>query len=242
MRYGASVVVSGATSTGKTTLINYLLSEIPDNKRIFTIESGARELDLVKKQDGKVINNIIHTLSRPSDNPTFDISKDRLVVAALRFSPDIVVVGEMRDVEAYSAVEASLTGHTVVSTVHSGAADAAHMRIGLLCQKKFPIDFNTSLIQAAQAFPVVVFTHKLENNARKIMNISEAEISKNGERLYRTLYDYEITKNTVKGNDYIIEGRFRKPAQISDSLKQKLMQYGVPQTVLKRFVPKAAFK
>ena len=183
---------------------------------------------------------MVHTLSRPSDNPAFDISQDRLVVASLRFSPDIVVVGEMRDVEAYSAVEASLTGHTVVSTVHSGAADAAHMRIGLLCQKKFPIEFNTSLIQAAQAFPIVVFTHKLENNARKIMSISEAEITPGGERLYRILYDYQITKNTVRGDSYEVEGKFRKPETMSDSLKQKLMQYGIPQTVLKKFLTRAA--
>lgn len=58
-------------------------------------------------------------------------------MASLRFNPDIVCVGEMRDVECYSAVEASLTGHTVVSTVHASAADAAHMRIALLCQKKY---------------------------------------------------------------------------------------------------------
>ena len=234
MRYGVSVVVAGATSTGKTTLINYLLSEIPDNKRIFTIESGARELSLVKKKNGKVINNVVHTLSRPSDNPTFDISQDKLVVASLRFSPDIIVLGEMRDVEAYSAVEASLTGHTVVSTVHSGASDAAHMRIALLCQKKFPIDFNTSLIQSAQAFPIVVFTHKLENNARKIMNIAEAEVNKKGERQYRTLYDYEITKNTLTDGTYEIEGSFKQPEIMSDNLKQKLMQYGIPQDVLQK--------
>lgn len=242
MRYGASVVVAGATSTGKTTLINYLLGEIPDTKRIFTIESGARELSLIKKRDGKVINNIVHTLSRPSDNPAFDISQDRLVVASLRFSPDIVVVGEMRDVEAYSAVEASLTGHTVVSTVHSGAAEAAHMRIALLCQKKFPIDFNTSQIQAAQAFPIVVFTHKLENNDRKIMRITEAEIGSDGGRTYRTLYDYEITANAVRDGRLEIDGHFRKPEYMSDSLRQKLTQYGAPQNAMKRFLPASPFK
>ena len=41
------------------------------------------------------------------------------MVASLRFNPDIVVVGEMRDTEAYSAVEASLTGHTVVSVSYT---------------------------------------------------------------------------------------------------------------------------
>ena len=53
----------------------------------------------------------------PSENESADISQEDLVVASLRFNPDIIVVGEMRDTEAYAAVEASLTGHTVVSTI-----------------------------------------------------------------------------------------------------------------------------
>lgn len=49
IRYGVSFVVAGRTSSGKTTLLNALLAGIPDNKRIYTIESGARELSLVKR-------------------------------------------------------------------------------------------------------------------------------------------------------------------------------------------------
>ena len=158
LRYGVSFVVAGATSSGKTTLLNAIVASIPHDKRVFTIESGARELSLVRRDaDGKVINNVVHTMSRPSENERNDVSQEDLVVASLRFNPDVVVVGEMRDIEAYSAVEAALTGHTVVSTIHAFAADAAHMRLALLCQKKFPIEFRLSLMQAAQAFPVVVY-------------------------------------------------------------------------------------
>lgn len=235
IRYGVSVVIAGATSTGKTTLLNCLLGEIPNSKRIFTIESGARELSLVKRVDNKIKNNVVHTLSKPSDNPAYDISQDKLVVSSLRFSPNIVVVGEMRNDEAYSAVEASLTGHTVVSTVHSLAASYAHTRIGLLCQKKFPIEFNTSLTQAAMAFPIVVYTHRLENNARKIMDISECEILPNGQRKYHTLYRYNIKKNTLVNNKYQVEGNFSKISTMSECLRNKLIQYGIPQNVLKRF-------
>ena len=67
MRYGVSMVVAGATSSGKTTLLNALLTTIPDGKRVFTIETGSRELSLVRKKKGKVVNNVVHTLSRPSD-------------------------------------------------------------------------------------------------------------------------------------------------------------------------------
>lgn len=236
IRYGVPFVVAGATSSGKTTLLNAIMTSIPDTKRVFTIESGSRELSLVRRNDGKVTNNVVHTLSRPSDNPAYDITQEDLVVASLRFNPDIVCVGEMRDVECYSAVEASLTGHTVVSTVHAGPADAAHMRIALLCQKRFPINFATSLMQAGQAFPVVVYAHKLENNSRKCMDISECVINSSGEREYRCLYNYQITKNTIEDGEFIIEGEFRKPNIMSESLKRRLVQYGVPQDELNVFL------
>jgi len=237
LRYGVSFVVAGATSSGKTTLLNALLTTIPDNKRIFTIESGSRELSLVRsKRNGEIVNNVVHTLSRPSDNPAYDISQEHLVVASLRFNPDIVVVGEMRDTEAYSAVEASLTGHTVVSTIHASAADAAHMRLALLCQKRFPIDFNTSLMQAGQAFPVVVYAHKLEDNSRKVMDISECVIDSMGERHYHTLFRYKITRNDVVDDKFVIEGEFEQPNVMSNQLKNKLIQFGVPQDLLRRFL------
>ncbi|WMJ22874.1 hypothetical protein RBG61_12900 [Paludicola sp. MB14-C6] len=140
--------------------------------------------------------------------------------------------------EAYSGVEASLTGHTVVSTVHSGSGDAAHMRIALLCQKKLSIDFNTSLIQAGQAFPIVVYTHKLENNNRKIMDISECEILPTGERVYHTLYRFNIDKNTIKNGQVITHGYFDKPNVISRSLIRKLMQFGVPQKEIEQYLSK----
>ena len=242
VRYGVPFVVAGATSSGKTTLLNAILQNFPYNKRVFTIESGSRELSLVQHENGKVVNNVVHTLSRPSDNPAYDISQENLVVASLRFNPDVIAVGEMRDVECYSAVEASLTGHTVVSTVHAGAGDSAHMRIALLCQKKFPIDFNTSLIQAGQAFPVVVYTHKLENNDRKIMHISECEILPSGERKYRTLYNYNISKNTIEDGETAIEGFFDKPDSMSENLKRRLIQFGVPQNELNKYLSKEVFK
>lgn len=241
MRYGVSTVVAGATSSGKTTLLNALLSTIPDTKRVFTIESGSRELSLVRRnRNGFVTNNVVHTLSRPSDNESFDISQEDLVVDSLRFNPDIICIGEMRNVERYAAVEASLTGHTVVSTVHAFAADAAHMRIALLCQKKFPIDFKTSLMQAGQAFPLVVYTHKLENNERKIMDISECEILPNGERKYHTLFRYHITQNEIVNGRIVTEGYFEQPEIMSETMQRKLLQFGVSHDELSKFLSKGA--
>lgn len=50
------------------------------------------------------------------------------------------------------------------------------------------------------------------------------------------LYNYEITKNTIEDEQFIIEGHFCKPNMMSDSLRRRLIQYGVPQNKLNRFL------
>lgn len=236
LRYGVSFVVAGRTSSGKTTLLNSLLGSIPDGKRIYTIESGARELSLIKRdENGKVVNNVVHTLSRPSDKEAYDISQEDLVMAALRFDPDIICVGEMRDAEAHSAVEASSTDHTVVTTVHGGGGRYAHRRIAFLSQRRFPIDMKISMQQAALAFPVVVFAHKLEDNSRKVMDISECVVHDDGELEYRTLYRYQINSNEYKDGRFHIIGEFIKENSPSDYLCTKLLRGGIPQEILHKF-------
>lgn len=236
LRYGVSFVVAGRTSSGKTTLLNSLLGSIPDYKRIYTIESGARELSLIKRDsEGNVINNVVHTLSRPSDNPKHDITQEDLVMAALRFDPDVICVGEMRDKEAHSAVEASSTDHTVVTTVHGGGGKYAHQRIAFLSQRKFKIDMKISLQQAALAFPVVVFSHKLEDNSRKVMDITECVVHDDGRLEYRTLYRYRIYGNVYDNGKFHIQGEFVREHTPSENLCGKLLRGGVPQELLKQF-------
>lgn len=119
IRYGISVCVAGATSSGKTTLLGWLLTTIPDNKRIYSIENGSRELALVRRKEGRVVNSVIHTLTRDSENERQRIDQTALLDMALRFNPDIIVVGEMRGPEANAAQEAARTGVAVVTTIHS---------------------------------------------------------------------------------------------------------------------------
>lgn len=236
MRYGVSFVVAGATFSGKTTLLNALLKTMPNEKRLFTIEAGSRELDLVRKdpKTEKIINNVVHTLARKSEKVQQNITMEKLVVAALRFNPDLIVVGEMRDEEAYAAIDASLTGHTLVSTIHSFAGEEAHMRLATLCQKRFPMELNLSLMQAAKAFPVVCFEQKLDDGSRKITNISECEIDSKGNRKYHTLFRYVVDCNRVVNGKTVVEGHYEAVESMSEHLQERMLMFGIPSTLLSK--------
>ena len=143
IRYGISVCVAGATSSGKTTLLGWLLTTIPDGKRIYSIENGSRELALVRRKDGRVVNSVIHTLTRDSENERQRVDQIALLDMALRFNPDIIVVGEMRGPEANAAQEAARTGVAVVTTIHSMSCEATYRRMVSLCKRAVDMSDET---------------------------------------------------------------------------------------------------
>jgi len=194
LRYGISVCVAGATSSGKTTVAGWLLTTIPDSKRIFTIENGSRELALVRKRDGKIVNSVIHTLTRSSENEKQNIDQDMLLDMALRFNPEVICVGEMRSSEAYAAQEAARTGHTVLTTIHSNSCEATWRRMVTLCKRKYDMADDTLMSLVTEAFPIVVFTKQLEDKKRRMMEIMECEILPDGQRNFRTLFQFQIAE------------------------------------------------
>jgi len=236
LRYGISVCVAGATSSGKTTVAGWLLTTIPDSKRIFTIENGSRELALVRKKDGKVVNSVIHTLTRSSENEKQNVDQDILLDMALRFNPEIICVGEMRSSEAYTAQESARTGHTVLTTIHSNSCEATWRRMVTLCKRKYDIADDTLMSLVTEAFPIVVFTKQLENKQRKMMEVMECEILTDGERNFRSLYRFNITENRIDGGNFIINGSHQQESTISKSLKKRFLENGMPQEVLNKIL------
>lgn len=238
VRYGVSTTVAGATSSGKTTLTGWLLTTIPHDKRIFTIENGSRELDLVERgKDGKILNKVVHTITRESEDERKSVTQDDLLDMALRFHPDYIVVGEMRSSEADSAQEAARTGHTVITTIHSNSCESTWRRMVTLCKRKYPnVDDKVILNLVTEAFPIVVYAKQLENKQRRIMEIMECEICADGTRKYHSLYRYNITENRIENGKFIVKGTHEKVEEISKSLQRRLLENGMPQSELDRIL------
>lgn len=229
IRYGISVCVAGATSSGKTTVLGWLLTTIPDNKRIYTIENGSRELDLTRFEEGKVVNSVIHTITRDSENDKQKVDQIMLLDMALRFNPDIAVVGEMRGAEANAAQEAARTGIAVLTTIHANSCEATYRRMVSLCKRAVDMSDETLMGYVTEAYPIIVFCKQLENKQRRMMEIMECEILPDGTRNYRTLFQYVITENRMdEKGEFIIEGYHEQKSCISESLSKRLLENGMP--------------
>ena len=238
LRYGVSICVAGATSSGKTTVAGWLLSTIPDNKRIFTIEDGSRELQLIRERDGKVVNSVIHTQTRDSENERQRIDQIALLDIALRFNPDIICVGEMRGPEANAAQEAARVGVAVLTTIHSNSSEGTYRRMVSLCKRAVDTPDDTLMQYVTEAYPIVVYCRQLENKQRRITNISECEILPDGSRQLRRLYEYQITENRLEGDRFIVEGEHHCCEDISPGLQKRFIENGMPRTALEQFLHK----
>lgn len=239
IRYGVSVCIAGSTGSGKTTIMAWLLSNVPNNRRLITIEEGSREFDLIKRDaKGNILNSVVHLLTRPHENPSMNINQDFLLERVLRKHPDVIGVGEMRSAaESLSAAESSRTGHTVCTTIHSNSCDSTYRRMMTLAKRKYNMDDAILMQIMVEAYPIVIFTKQLEDRSRKIMEIIEGEDYQDGRLIYRSLYKYEVVDNITdeKGHPHVI-GHHRKVDCISAPLKKRLLDNGISHQELQEFI------
>jgi pilus assembly protein CpaF len=239
IRYGVSVCIAGSTGSGKTTVMAWLLSMVPNNRRLITIEEGSREFDLVKRdENGNILNSVVHLLTRPHENPTMNINQDFLLERVLRKHPDVIGIGEMRSAaESLSAAESSRTGHTVCTTIHSNSSVSTYRRMMTLAKRKYSMDDSILMQIMVEAYPVVVFTKQLEDRSRKIMEIIEGEDFIDGKLCYRSLYQYDVVDNMVGDDGEIkIVGWHKKTENISETLKKRFLDNGISSKELSHFL------
>jgi type IV secretion system protein VirB11 len=125
VRRRKNILISGGTSTGKTTFLNALMREIPDDERLILIEDTP-ELTLRHR-------NAIGLLAARSALGEAHVTANDLVAASLRMRPDRIILGELRGEEALAFLRAVNTGHPgSMTTVHSDSAEGSIEQVALL--------------------------------------------------------------------------------------------------------------
>lgn len=121
-----NIIISGGTSTGKTTFTNAMLRAIPHDERIITVED-AREIDLSNHP------NRMHLLASKGGQGRAKVTTGDLIEACLRLRPDRIIVGELRGAEAFSFLRAINTGHPgSISTLHADTPAMALEQLKLM--------------------------------------------------------------------------------------------------------------
>ncbi|MBE6061907.1 MAG: CpaF family protein [Clostridium sulfidigenes] len=232
---GVSIAIAGATGSGKTADMGYILSCVPPERRIVTIED-TRELSLARyDENGVMINDVIHLLTKEEPNPVTMLD---LLKLSLRLHPEILVPAEMRGQEALTVQEAGRTGHTIVSTLHANSARTAYDRILTMC-----LEAGTSLSEGRllknilEAFPIMLFKMQLPDKSRKYMEVYEATGVSNGEVTGTTLFKYVVDhyERDDEGRITKVIGSHRRMGNISPALAERLLVGGVPQKEIRCF-------
>jgi pilus assembly protein CpaF len=173
-----NVIVSGATGTGKTTLLNSLSGLIPEDERIVTIEDSA-ELQLQQ-------SHVITLESRPANvEGNGQVTIRDLVRNSLRMRPDRIIVGEVRGGETLDMLQAMSTGHDgSLATVHANSAEDALMRLQTLASmSEVEIPFVAIKDQINSAVDIIVQLTRHPDGSRRITEI--AIVDSHGREEYR---------------------------------------------------------
>jgi pilus assembly protein CpaF len=144
-----TVLISGGTSTGKTTLLNALTSCLPAAERVVVVEDTA-ELQVEKP-------NVVRFEARRAQRELPAVTIRDLLKATLRHRPDRVVVGEVRGGEAYDLLQALNTGHAgSLSTIHANSAPQALARLAsCVMQAGVEVPYAAIRLQIADAIGCV---------------------------------------------------------------------------------------
>lgn len=163
-----NILITGNTSSGKTTLLNILAASIPDEERIITIEDAA-ELNLNQKYVVRMETRM------PDIDGKGGVSTRDLVRNALRMRPDRIIVGEVRSGEALDMLQAMNTGHDgSLTTLHANSPRDAVSRLETMSMMSgLEMPLMALRTQIAAAIDLVVHMERLSDGARKITKVTE---------------------------------------------------------------------
>ncbi len=225
-----TVLISGGTGSGKTTMLNALSRFIPEEERIVTIEDTA-ELQLQQR-------HVVKFETRPPNlNKEGGINQRQLLRTALRMRPDRIIVGECRGAEALDMLQAMNTGvEGSMSTVHANTPRDAFSRLEtMVMMADLEIPTRVILQQLTSAIKLVVQVSRLQDGTRKIMSVSEVLGVRDEKVHLQEIFMFDRTGVTDAGK---VQGRFRATG-IMPKILDRLRVGGIqlPLNIFEEVVP-----
>src|SRR2546428_2783901 len=159
----ANILVSGGTSSGKTTLLNVMSGYIPSDERIVTIEDAA-ELQLQQRHVARLESR------PPSADGTAEITLRDLVISSLRMRPDRLIVGEVRGPEALDMLQAMNTGHAgSMTTLHANTPRDGQARLEtMIMMGGLDLPIQAMRQQISSAVDIIIQANRLHGGPRKV--------------------------------------------------------------------------
>lgn len=160
-----TVLLSGGTSSGKTTLLNALLKEVPEHERVIVVEDTP-EIQLDRA-------NAVGLVAVHGDQGEARIDIDDLMRASLRMRPDRLIVGELRGAEVVTFLRAINTGHPgSFATIHASSAEGAFEQIAIMClQAGLGLSRVETIAHARSMIDIVVQLER-RDGVRKVTEIA----------------------------------------------------------------------
>ena len=220
----ANLLISGGSSSGKTTLLNALATCIPGDERIVTIEEAA-ELRLPQ-------GHVCRLESIPAGERVTTLRQ--LVRHAVRMRPDRLLVGEVRSGEALDMLQAMNTGHDgAISTVHANSPRDALSRLEtLVLMAGLDLPVRAIRQQISGAINVIVHVGRLADGSRKVLSIGELTGFEDPTIALQQLFVSEATGGGAQGRTRLT------PTGIRPQIMDKIHRLGVAAPELGRLYPK----
>lgn len=164
IQYKMNILITGGTSSGKTSLLNAIAFFIPPEARVVSIED-TRELNLPREN---WLPSVARSATGMGIEKIGEIDLFTLLRSSFRQNPDYVIVGEVRGKEAYVLFQGMASGHSSISTIHGDSVDTVIKRL-----ETPPIELSPTLLNVLDC--VCIMTHAIVNKqeTRKLREIVE---------------------------------------------------------------------
>lgn len=186
-----SLLISGGTSSGKTTFLNALSQYIPEDERVITIEDSA-ELQI------QGVKNLVRLETRNANmEGVMPVSIRDLIRTALRMRPDRIIVGECRGAEAFDMLQALNTGHDGgLSTAHGNSSQDILARLEMMVLMGMDLPLAAVRQQIASGIDVIVHLGRLSDKSRRVLEIMEIKGMEEEKIILSPLYQLKGEEGT----------------------------------------------